>query len=70
MSNERNGPCGKLQQTIKSQDLFAVPVQLTYKGERAFNTFCGGCISVILIPILIAYSIFGFYDAYEHPNYQ
>ena len=41
---------------VKQQDLFAIPVQLTYKGERAFTSFCGGCVSILFA--LIAAAIF------------
>ena len=46
---------------VKRQDLFAVPVQLTYKGERGFTTFCGGCCSIMFV--LIVMSLFA---AYSH----
>ena len=34
---------------IRQRDLFGIPVQLTYKGAPAFNTICGGCVSIIMM---------------------
>ena len=39
---------------IRNQDLFAAPVYLTYKGERAFNTAFGGCCSILFVLYAIA----------------
>ena len=36
-------------QAVRALDLFAVPVSLTYKGQKAFNTILGGCCSLLLI---------------------
>ena len=33
---------------MREQDFFATPVQLTYKGEREFNTAFGGCCTILL----------------------
>ena len=70
MSKIRGGPCAKLGATIRSQDLFAVPVSLTYRGETAFNTFCGGCISILLILSLMGYFAVELHREYVHPEYQ
>ena len=34
---------------IRKQDLFATPVNLSYKGGRAFRTVLGGICSIIFI---------------------
>ena len=47
-----------------------MPVQLTYRGERAFNTVCGGCISILLIISLMVYCGIEFHRLYIHPEYQ
>ena len=54
---------------VKGQDLFAVPVQLTYKGERGFSTFCGGCVSIIFVLTVIV--LFGYYshEFYMNPQF-
>ena len=36
-------------QAVRMLDLFAVPVSLTYKGQKAFNTILGGFCSLLLI---------------------
>ena len=61
--------CTKIIQAVKSKDLFAVPVQLTYKGERAFSTLCGGGLSILLILGLTAYFAIGMHDLTLHPDY-
>ena len=60
----------KLAKAIKSQDLFAIPVQLTYRGEKGFNTFCGGCISVLLIAGLSTYFALSLHNLYMNPDYM
>ena len=45
----------KVGNMIRGTDLFGVPVQLTYKGQTAFNTICGGCISILLVISLATY---------------
>ena len=48
----------KLTNCIKERDIFAIPVQLTYKGQRKFNTVCGGCCTIILyLAIFISFTI-------------
>ena len=69
MTSEIRGPCAKLKAKIRSRDMFAVPVSLTYRGERAFYTFCGGCISTLLILGLMVYFFIEFHREYVHPEY-
>ena len=49
----------KITTTIRQQDLFGIPVQLTFRGEKAFNTIAGGCVSILIVILLIAYFCFG-----------
>ena len=44
--------CNKVKREMKAQDLFGIPVTLTYKGEDSFNTLVGGIISILLVLIL------------------
>ena len=60
----------KTKELIKQQDLFGVPVQLTYKGERAFNTAFGGCLSLLLIVGMTTYFVFSFLSTYNNPQYN
>ena len=41
---------------MKNFDLFAMRVQLNYKGRRAFNTAAGGFLSLILVLSFLAYA--------------
>ena len=45
-----------LIEPVRRVDIFAVPVSLTYKGQRQFNTFVGGCFSLLLIVAFLTYS--------------
>ena len=60
----------KLSNTIEEQDLFAVPVQVTYRGKRAFGTFFGGCISIILILSLSIYFFYELYGQITEPTFK
>lgn len=48
----------KVLEVIRGFDLFAVPVQLNYKGQKAFNTAVGGCCSLILTIGFISYAAY------------
>ena len=43
----------KLQHKVKSWDWFGAKIGLRYKGENEFKTVFGGCISIILILLLV-----------------
>ena len=47
---------------IRSKDLFAAPVQLTYKGQRSFNTAVGGVCSILFILVSVVVVGFGTAD--------
>ena len=46
----------KVMNTVRGLDLFAVPVSLTYKGQKKFGTPCGGCFSIFIIICFMAYA--------------
>ena len=46
----------RLSNAVRNVDMFAVPVSLTYKGKNRFNTFCGGCFSLLIILAFVIYS--------------
>jgi hypothetical protein len=50
--------------------LFAVPVTLTYKNQKAFNTLVGGVSSVALIMGFCAVVAVMVGDAFRHPDYS
>ena len=59
----------KLKEFVRGKDLFAVPVQLNYKGQRKFNTLLGGCCSIfLLVGILVAFS-FNLYYHIDEPEF-
>ena len=43
---------------ITSADLFAQPIDFSYKDKKYFATFCGGCTSIIIGSVLLFYTIF------------
>ena len=45
----------KFKNCIKSRDRFGEPIMLNYKGEKTFNTFPGGLISITMMSILTLY---------------
>ena len=44
-------------ETVRSIDLFGVPVSLVYKGEKEFKTRFGGCISILFIVFIVCFLI-------------
>ncbi len=40
---------------VKSRDRFGEPIMLNYKGQKTFNTFPGGLISISMMSILTFY---------------
>lgn len=55
--------CTRLAPRIKRRDLFGVPVQLTYNGQVAFNTVCGGIVSILF---MLLFAIGFAYQLYFH----
>ena len=47
---------------MRKLDLFAVQVQLSYKGERSFNTALGGFCSLLLVLCFLAYAAYELND--------
>jgi len=62
--------CNKLEAKIRAQDLFGIPVQLTYKGESAFNTTCGGCVSMIFVFCFVVGFFFELRSYWLEPQFQ
>ena len=55
---------------IREQDLFAAPVQLTYKGQRSFNTAFGGVCSILFILASVVVFGLGTADLVLNTNYS
>ena len=52
---------------VRDQDLFAVPVSLTYKGKTKFNTLCGGCFSLVIILAFFTYAVVTLINLLKNP---
>jgi hypothetical protein len=48
----------KLRSKFKEVDLYGEKVSLTYKGEQSFKTMPGAIVSVIVILVILAFSIY------------
>ena len=55
---------------LKRQDLFGVPVQLTYKGERGFTSAVGGCCSLVFVMTAVALFVVYSLDFYHNPQFS
>ena len=50
--------CKSLSEFVRDQDIFAVPVSLTYMGKSSHRTKIGGCVTILLaIAISISFAI-------------
>ena len=58
----------KILNWVRSSDLFAVPVVLTYKGQKAFNTLVGGFFSLLLTTAFLTYAGIELYTDIKYPN--
>ena len=61
--------CLRAKRTIKNQDLFGVPVQLTYQGDKSFKTACGGCLSILFVLSFTVGFILQFRELYVNPQW-
>ena len=60
----------KVGSLIKERDLFAIPVQLTYNGQRRFNTCIGGCCTILIfLTIMITFPLMLF-EELKNPTVQ
>ena len=59
----------KVVKFVREQDLFSVPVQLTYQGEVAHNTCLGGCLSLCVIVGIVIGSTFALLDLVNTPQF-
>jgi hypothetical protein len=42
---------------VSEFDVFSVPVKLTFKGSEVYQTFCGGCVHLLLLVSCVAITI-------------
>ena len=62
--------CKKISPAIKRQDLFGIPVQLTYNGQVAFNTVFGGIVSILFMLALAAAFSYQLYVQITDPKFM
>ncbi|CAI2360554.1 unnamed protein product [Moneuplotes crassus] len=48
----------KVLGVFRGADLYGKTITLHYKGEGTFKTYCGGCVSVVIICLCLFYAIF------------
>ena len=60
----------KFKDSVKSQDYFARAVTFTFKGEDSFKSFCGGCVTILLILAFVANSSYGLFQLCKYPTYN
>ena len=60
----------KIAPAIKSRDIFGVPVQLTYKGQVAFNTVTGGIFSIIFLLTFLVGFVYQLYMVTSDPEFM
>ena len=59
----------KITTTIRQQDLFGIPVQLTFKGQREFKTCFSGCISIAFVLTFVVYFCLELNSNWRNPNF-
>ena len=62
--------CTKAQTTLRNQDFFGIPVQLTHKGQSSFNTAFGGVVSILFIMSMAVYFVQNLYTQLTSPVFQ
>lgn len=61
--NKHKESYGKIaNRFIKSVDIYAKPIQLTYKGKEKFSTSCGGLMSLIVYIFVIGTFVYNLRD--------
>ena len=59
-----------MKEFLRDLDLFAVPVNLKYKGKSKFGTSVGGCLSLLLILLFTVYSGYTLHEMIVKPALQ
>ena len=55
---------------IRGQDLFATPVQISYKGSRAFRTILGGMCSILFIAVVTIFFVVDVHELIVDPTFR
>ena len=59
-----------MKKSIREQDLFGVPVMLSFQGETSFNTVCGGIVSMTLMMALSVGFLYQLFQLVYHPVFM
>ena len=55
---------------MKECDIFAIPITLTYKGDKEFQSIQGGIVSIICMLALIILGVIRLHDQQVNPVYD
>ena len=55
---------------IRGRDLFATPVQISYKGSRAFRTVLGGICSILFIAVVAIFFVVDVHKLIVDPTFR
>ena len=58
-----------MMEFIQKCDLFAIDVNLTYAGQKKFNTLLGGCLTITLVLAIMVSFPWLLYDKTTNPTY-
>ena len=59
-----------IQDAVRECDIFAIPITLTYKGDKEFTSIQGGIISIICSLTLVILGVTRLHDQYVNPVYD
>ncbi len=57
-------------ENVRKQDYFAMKVTLTFKGEKAYKSFCGGVVTIVVFAAIIAQTIYQMHSCQKNPIYE
>ena len=55
---------------VTAMDFFAKPVTMTFRGHHTHKSFAGGCVTIIIVAILVLGSIQAFVKQLTEPEYS
>ena len=63
-------PGKKLKNLLKSVDIYAKPIQLTYQGREKFRSTCGGLLSLLVIMFIVSVFAYNIRDLLNRTRTQ
>lgn len=58
----------KIKTWVRRQDIYGVPINLTYKNENTFQTMPGGVITLMYRCVIFAFLLFQVSDLFKKVN--